>query len=196
MGKWLKRFLTVIIIIVLLLGGAIWWLLSYIAPDEKLDMSYAPIDVKEKALGMVRKLKPELVLSEEDINHLIKMNMKSKYAAEGAEGPFLALEKDIRLDGATFELEENKLIARMNVTYKNRIPAELDAVYSLDWQSPNITLRPQSLSIKEIALPIRMMETIIIPLDLPAQDIVTVRDVQFENGQIKIRFKVSLQLPL
>jgi hypothetical protein len=196
MGKWLKRFLTVIIIIILLIGGALWWLLSYIAPDEKLDMSYTPIDVKEKALGMVRKLKPELVLSEEDINHLIKMNMKNKYAAEGAEGPFLALEKDIRLDGAVFELEENKLIARMNVTYKNRIPAELDAVYSLGWQSPNITLRPQSLSIKEIALPISMLETIIIPLDLPAQDIVTVRDVQFENGQIKIRFKVSLQLPL
>ncbi|WP_169085590.1 hypothetical protein [Paenibacillus sp. PL91] len=196
MGKMLKRFVTAIIIIILLLGGALWWLLSYIAPDEKLDMSYAPIDVKEKALAMVRKLKPELVLTEEDINHLIKMNMKSKYAAVGAGGSSLELAKDIRLDGAVFELEEDKLIARMNVTYKERIPAELHAVYSLEWQSPSITLRPQSLSIKEMALPISMLETIIIPLDLPAQDVVTVRDVQFENGQIRIRFKVSLQLPL
>ena len=81
----------------------------------------------------------------------------------------------------------------MNVTYKDRIPAELNAVYSLEWQSPNIVLRPQSLSLKEIALPLSMLETIVIPLDLPAQDIVTVRDVSSKD-QIKILFKLQIQL--
>ncbi|MGO4179739.1 hypothetical protein AB4Z17_01055 [Paenibacillus sp. TAF43_2] len=196
MGKTLKRLLMSFIVILLLLGGALWWFLSYIAPDEPLDMSYAPIDVKEKALDMVRKMKLELVLTESDINHLIKMNMKDELAISRLESADQEFAKAIHLDGANFDLEENKLIAQMNITYKNKIPARLDAVYSLDWESPNIILKPQSLSVKAIQLPLSMLETIVIPLDLPAQDVVTVRDVQFENNQIKIRFKLQIQLKL
>lgn len=196
MVKMLKRLLAALIVTVLLLGGAVWWLLSYIAPDEQLDMRYAPIDVNAKALDMVKKLKPELVLSEADINDLIKNHLNSKYASRGAGGSSLELAKDLRLDGAVFELEEDKLVARMNVTYMDRIPAELDAVYSLEWQPPNIALRPQSLSVKEIGLPLGMLETIIIPLDLPAQDVLSVRDVLFEKDQLRIRFKLQIELPL
>ncbi len=166
------------------------------APDEQLDLRYAPIDVKAKALDMVKKLKPELVLSEADINDLIKNHLNSEYASRGAGGSSLELAKDLRLDGAVFELEDDKLIARMNVTYKDRIPAELDAVYLLEWQPPNIALRPQSLSVKEMALPVGLLETVIIPLDLPAQDVLSVRDVLFEKNQLRIRFKLQIQLPL
>ncbi|MGG1633971.1 hypothetical protein [Paenibacillus sp. NRS-1760] len=196
MGKTLKRLLMSFIVILLLLGGALWWFLLYIAPDEPLDMSYAPIDVKEKALDMVKKMKLELVLTESDINHLIKMNMKDELAISRPESTHQEIAKAIHLDGANFDLEENRLIAQMNITYKNKIPARLDAVYSLDWESPNIILKPQSLSVKAIQLPLSMLETIVIPLDLPAQDVVTVRDVQFENNQIKIRFKLQIQLKL
>lgn len=196
MGNTLKRLLAAIIVIILLFGGALWWLLSYIAPDGQLDLRYEPIDLKAKALDTARKLKTELVLTEADINDLIKMHLKSEYASGGAGEYSLELAKDIRLDGAAFELEEDKLLARMNVTYKDRIPAELDAVYSLEWQSPNIALRPQSLSVKEISLPIGMLETIIIPLDLPLQDVVSIRDIQFEKNQLKIRFKLQIQIPL
>jgi hypothetical protein len=196
MGKTLKRLLISVIVILLLLGGALWWFLSYIAPDERLDMSYAPIDVKEKALDMVKKVKLELVLTESDINHLIKMHMKDEYAMNKSGAATLELAKDIRLDGAHFDLEEDKLIARMNITYKNKIPARLDAVYSLDWQSPNIVLKPQSLAVKAIQLPLNTLETIVIPLDLPAQDVVTVRDVKFENNQMKILFKLHIQFKL
>ncbi|OMF32653.1 hypothetical protein BK133_14220 [Paenibacillus sp. FSL H8-0548] len=192
----IKRLLTVIIVIALLLGGASWWLISYIKPEEQLDMSYTPIDVKEKALDMVKKLKPELVLTEADINHLIKMNMKKEYASSENGVSFLELTKDLRLDGAHFDLEEDRLIARMNVTYMDRIPAELDAVYSLEWQAPNIVLRPQSLSLKNISLPTGVLETIIIPLDLPSQDIVTVQAVRFEQDLLKIDFKLQLKIQL
>ncbi|KRE46776.1 hypothetical protein [Paenibacillus sp. Soil522] len=196
MVKLLKRLLAVLIVMVLLLGGAVWWLLSYMAPDEQLDLRYAPMDVKAKALDMVKKLKAELVLSEADINDLIKKHLNSEYASRGAGGSSLELAKDLRLDGAVFELEDDKLIARMNVTYKDRIPAELDAVYLLEWQPPNIALRPQSLSVKEMALPVGLLETVIIPLDLPAQDVLSVRDVLFEKNQLRIRFKLQIQLPL
>jgi hypothetical protein len=178
----------------LLLGGAAWWLLSYIAPDEPLDMAYDSIDVKEKALDMIKRLKPELVLTEADINDLIKMHLESKLASREAGESAMELANGIRLEGVAFELEENKLAARMNVTYRDRIPAGLDAVYSLEWQPPNIVLRPESLSVKEIGLPLRLLEPIMIQLDLPAQDVVAVRDVRFLKDQIKVLFKLQLQL--
>ncbi|MGM0882236.1 MAG: hypothetical protein ACQEXQ_14500 [Bacillota bacterium] len=196
MRKAIRRLMTAVVLIILLVGGAAWWLLSYIAPDEPLDMAYESIDVKEKALDMAKRLKPELVLTEADINNMIKMHLESKLASREAGASSMELANGIRLDGAAFELEEDKLAARMNVTYRDRIPAELDAVYSLEWQPPNIALRPKSLSVKEIGLPVSLLEPIIIPLDLPADDIVAVRDVQFLKDQVKVLFKLRLQLEL
>ncbi|MDQ8736156.1 hypothetical protein [Paenibacillus sp. LHD-38] len=196
MGRIIKRLLLLFIVILLLLGGAAWWMLSYIAPDEQLDLSYEPIDVNEKVLAMVKKLKPELVLTEADINDLIKRHLKEKYASGEAGSSSVVIAQDTQLDGASFELEEKKLIAHMNVTYMGRIPAALEAEYSLEWQSPNIVLRPQSLSLKNTSLPVNMLETINVPLDLPAQDIVTVRDMQFLKDQIKVLFKLQLELRL
>ncbi|CAM4511730.1 hypothetical protein FHS16_003437 [Paenibacillus endophyticus] len=193
MGKRLKR-LLLLVVILLLLGGALWWVVSYIAPDEQLDLSYAPIDVQGKALDMVKQLKPELVLSETDIDHLIKQNLKSEYGNGEAGSSAIMLRKDVRLDGARFELEANRLVAHMNVTYKERLPAALDAVYLLEWQTPNIVLRPQALSLKKSSLPLTMLDTIIIPLDLPALNVVTVGDVQFEQDRIRIGFKLHLSL--
>jgi hypothetical protein len=194
MRKAIRRLLTAVVLIILLLGVAAWWLLSYIAPDEPLDMAYDSIDVKEKALDMIKRLKPELVLTEADINDLIKMHLESKLASREAGESAMELANGIRLEGVAFELEENKLAARMNVTYRDRIPAGLDAVYSLEWQPPNIVLRPESLSVKEIGLPLRLLEPIMIQLDLPAQDVVAVRDVRFLKDQIKVLFKLQLQL--
>lgn len=196
MGRIIKRLLLLFIVILLLLGGAAWWMLSYIAPNEQLDLSYEPIDVNEKVLAMVKKLKPELVLTEADINDLIKKHLKEKYASGEAGSSSVVIAQDTQLDGASFELEEKKLIAHMNVTYMGRIPAALEAEYSLEWQSPNIVLKPQSLSLKNTSLPVNMLETINVPLDLPAQDIVTVRDMQFLKDQIKVLFKLQLELRL
>lgn len=196
MAKMVKRLFIVLLIIVLVLGGALWWAISYIAPDEQLDMSYTSIDVKDKALSMVKKFKPELVLTESDMNNLIKMNIASKYESGSSAAPSIELKENVRLNGASFELEENKLIAHLNITYRDRIPAALQAEYTMEWESPNFILRPQSLSLKGIALPLSMLETIVVPIDLPAQDVIKVNDVQFLQDQIKILFKIQLHFNL
>lgn len=192
MRKTIRRLLMALVLFLLLLGGGVWWLLSYIAPEEKLDLAYEPFDVKQQVMSMIKKMKPELVLTEPNINNLVKMSLKSKLSSDG-QSP-LEIGKDVQLEGAYFELEQDKLIARMNVRYKDRIPAGFDAVYTMEWQEPNIVLVPQSLSIKRLSLPINTLETITIPLDLPRQDVVTVRDVQFLVDQIIIKFKINLQL--
>ncbi|MCA0756409.1 hypothetical protein KP806_15250 [Paenibacillus sp. N4] len=193
MWKAIRRLLMSLIVILLLLGGAAWALLAYIAPDEKLDMAYTPISVQDKALAIVKSLKTELVLTETDVNYLIKAHLERELA--GADGA-PELSKDLRLDGAAFELEADKLIAHMNVTYKDRVPAQLDAVYRLEWQPPNIALRPQSLSAKEIGLPLDLLQTVIIPLELGEQDLVSISNVLFEQDQIRVQFKVDVKLPL
>ncbi|CAM4094049.1 hypothetical protein L1N85_10435 [Paenibacillus alkaliterrae] len=195
MLKAFRRLLTTLLIFILLLGGAVWWLLSYIAPDERLDMAYTPISVRDKALAIIKNLNTELVLTETDINYVIKARLMSEYASAGTNGAAVELNEDVRLDGAVFELEEDRLVARMNVTYKDRIPAQLDAVYALEWQPPNIALRPQSLAVKDIGLPLSLLEPILIPIELPEQNVVAIRDVQFEQNQIKVLFKVDVKLP-
>lgn len=185
MRRAIKKLAIIILVIALLLAGGVWWLASYVKPGETLTLSYEPINVRDKALAMIQNLKPELVLTEADINNLIKMHLASSAAP---------IAPDTRLDGAAFELEGSTLTARLNVTYKDRLPAELLAEYKLEWQAPNIVLRPRSISVKDIHLPLRMLETQIVPLDLPQQDRVTVQDVQFEQEQIRILFKLDLEL--
>ncbi|WP_337104070.1 hypothetical protein [Paenibacillus sp. YIM B09110] len=187
MRKALKRLAILIGILILLLACGGWWLVSYVEPDEALTMSYEPISVKDKALDMIKKLKPELVLTEADINNLVKMHMSA--SAE-------PLAPDTTLDGAAFDLEGDRLVAKLNVTYKDRVPVQLQAEYKLEWQSPNIVLRPRALTVKDIHLPLRMLETQVIPLDLPQQDVVTLQDVQFTDDHISILFKLQLKLNL
>ncbi|REK74409.1 hypothetical protein [Paenibacillus paeoniae] len=180
MGKFFKRLFITLIVLLVLIGGAAWWLLSYIKPEQSLHLNYSPIDVRQKAVDMVKRLKPELVLSEKEVNDLIKKHLDPD------------ISEDVRVDGAQFMLEENKLLADLNITYGDRIPAQIRAEYRLEWQNPNLVLRPQSLSIKGFQLPLKMLETVIVPLDLPTGDMVTVQDVKFESKQIKVLFNIKL----
>lgn len=180
MARVAKRLFITLIVLLILFAGAAWWLLSYIAPDKPLDLNYQSIDVKQKALDMAKQLKPELVLTEAEVNDLIKKYLKPDIA------------EDVRVDGAQFHLENDRLLADLNVTYRKQIRAQVQAEYRLEWQEPNLALRPQALSIKGIGLPINMLETVTVPLDLPTGEMITVQNVEFENERIIVRFKLSL----
>jgi hypothetical protein len=180
MGKVLKRLFAVIVILLLLAAGGAWWLLSYIAPDEELDLSYQNINIREKATDMIKQLKPELILTEADVNNLIKKNLDPNVS------------EHVVVEGALFDLEGDRLIANMNVKYRDRVPMAIRAEYRLEWQDPNLALRPQSLSIKGIDLPLDMLETIIVDLDLPTGDLVKVKEVRFEGNTVRVEFNLSL----
>lgn len=197
MRKIIKRLAVTCIILIVLIAGGIWWLLSYIAPQQQLDLAYEPIDVKSKVMDMVKRLKPELVLTEDDVNNLIKMTLVYSEGSLAADMPIegagtaASIARDIQITGVKFELEGERLIAHLNVMYKDRIPAQLQAVYIMSWDAPNIVLRPQSLKVRDISLPAGMLEQIEIPLDLPSQDILTVREVRFETGKMTISFRLQ-----
>ncbi|MHA7966583.1 hypothetical protein ACX93W_20950 [Paenibacillus sp. CAU 1782] len=180
MKKAMGRLLAVLLVLVLIIGGGIWWFLSYIAPDQERDLSYQSIDVGAKALEMIRALKPELVLSEADVNSLIKRHMEPEFS------------ENIKIDGADFKLEKNRLLADLNITFAGRIPAEIKAEYDLEWKGDELVLHPASLHLKGITLPSDRLETIVVPLGLPSVDIVKIKDIQFETGQIKVLFQLDI----
>lgn len=180
MGKALKRLFLMLVILLVLAAGAAWWLLSYIAPDDKLDLSYQNIDVRQKATDMVKQLKPELVLTEADVNNLIKKNLDPR------------VNEHVVVDGAKFDLEGDRLIANMNITYRDRVPMAVRAEYRLEWQDPSLALRPQSLTMKGIDLPLDMLETIVVDLDLPTGDLIQVEEVRFQGETVIVLFKLSM----
>lgn len=180
MGKLFKRLFVTLVVLIVIAGGAAWWLLSYIAPDKQLDLNYSPIDVRAKVLDMAKRLEPELILTESDVNDLIKKHIHTDIA------------ENVQLDGAEFHLNGELLVADLNVTYQESIRAQLKAEYRLEWQEPNLVLRPQSLSVKDIKLPIDLLETITVPLELPTVDMIVLDDVEFETGQIRVFFKLNM----
>ena len=187
MYKMIKRLFAAFILIVLLLAGAGWWLLSYIAPERELSLDYEPIDVDSKLVDMMIKLRPELVLTESDVNSLVKMMLVKSGGSVEAEGEA----KHVEITGASFELHGEQLHALMNVRYRERIDAELLAVYTLRWDNPNLVLEPQRLTTKKLELPVSMLERKEIPLGISTNLLVRISDVKFQDDHITLRFKLD-----
>jgi hypothetical protein len=179
--RWLKWFVVIIVLFALILAGAGLWLKSYVAPSEKLDLAYAQVSIKDKAIEMVQKLKPEIVLSEADVNNLIKSQLQNGNTS---------LPPDMTLDGARFELSRDKLLAHLNMTYRNILPLGMLATYKMTWQSPNLILEPQSLTVKDYDLGRDRLDRIVVPIELPS--IITVRDMQFLDDQMIIKLQLHL----
>jgi hypothetical protein len=127
---------------------------------------------------MVKQLKTELVLTETDVNNLIKKNLEPR------------INEQVVVDGARFDLQGDRLIANMNITYRDRVPMAVRAEYLLEWQDPNLTLRPQSLKMKGIELPLDMLETIYIGLDLPVSKLISVDNIRFSGNEAVISFRI------
>lgn len=179
MGKTLKRVIAAIVIVVVLAAGSALWLKSYIAPQQELDLSYEPIDLKQKLLDMISRLEPVLILSEEDINNLIKMQLSTNGIGSNP---------DIQVDGAKFELDDGKLIAHVNVTYKDRLPVGAEIVYRLAWQAPAIIMEPESVRIRGLRLPASLVDSQTI--ELPESEVVKINDIVFDRNQVKIGFSL------
>ncbi|MFD1955015.1 hypothetical protein ACFSL6_12760 [Paenibacillus thailandensis] len=179
MSRTVRRLVAAFAVALVLAGGAALWLKSYVAPREALDLSYEGIDVKRKLLDMAARLEPMLILTEEDVNNLIKMELSKQGDAADSR---------IRIDGARFELQEGKLTAHLNVTYRNALPIGAVAVFRLSWEPPNIVLAPESVKVRDIRLPAGLADTRII--ELPSEGIVRIKDVDFDRDRIKIGFAI------
>ncbi|MBJ6360190.1 hypothetical protein ACFOQM_02520 [Paenibacillus sp. GCM10012307] len=181
----LRRFVTVLGVLLLLLGLGVWGLIRYIAPQEPLDLDAPRVNMEKKVLEMAIELKPELTLTSEEVNSLIKGHLQ--------ENP--KLENGIELQGADFKLNGNLMSARVNLTYLDLVQIGAAAQYRLVWEKPNLRIIPEQLNARSVTLPSGLLKEIVVPLGSELPSWVGISQVTFEESQVRIRFQAKLPDP-
>jgi len=173
--KWLIR-LTVLIIVVVIAALAGLW---YIRPTESLDLNARKVPIRERALDMMKRTSLEMIVTEADVNNLLKAKL--------AEDPIV--QQDVEVTGAKFTLLGDLLIADLNVLWKDLVPSTLRIVYRLSWENPDIVATVEEARIKGISLPKSSVAGFVVPLgdDLPKP--LKVDRVEWGVGELKVRLK-------
>jgi len=176
MKKWFITLLSVVLLVVLAALGAIW----YVYPNEKLDFQHEALPLKERVIDMARRLSPELVLTEEDVNNLAKasLSVDPEY------------QPGVELTGAKFHFEGERLVADINIKWKGRISAALTLTYRLEWQEPSIVAIVEEARIKDIPLPKEWFEDERIPLDEDLPRLLKVEKIRVQNSQLIVSFRL------
>lgn len=173
-----KLTLTLFTLVLLLVLGAAG-LIFYIAPDKGLNLIYEDVPVKDRALDMLKKRKLELVLNEGDVANLAK--------AAVAANP--QVNEDVRVTGAAFELEGDRLHANLKIIWKKRVPAGLQLTYKLSWQKPNLVATVEDARIKGIGLPLSVAKDEVIPLGNELPKPIRIKTLTFVDDGVKVSFE-------
>jgi hypothetical protein len=170
-----KLFALLIVLIFLAVVGGVAGM-YYIRPDPTLTLNHESVPVKQKALDMVKRMSFEMVLTEEDVNNVLKQSL--------AQNPHRS--KDVEVRGAHFTLAGDRLISDFNLLWKNRIPAGLQVTYRLAWHAPNLTATVESVKLKDFSLPNDSVENLTLPVGQELPKPLKIKDVEFGEGELKI----------
>ncbi|WP_020619755.1 hypothetical protein [Paenibacillus daejeonensis] len=184
MRKWLGRLLMLILVLIVLAGLGVWGALRYAAPQEELDLTAQPIRLDNKAQDLITSGELALELTESDVESLIKTQLQ--------EDPQLA--PDVLLTGARIELSTDRLIAHVNLKYRDQIPVGAVATYRLAWEHPNLVAIPEGLHIRSIRLPYTMLDTIRVPVAGQLPNFLEIGEVTFETDSIRFELESDVNL--
>lgn len=179
----MRKFIIFVFSFVLLVGIAGVGVLYYIRPDPTLTLDYTSVSLRDKALDMIKQMSPEIVLTEEDLNNLLKEVL--------ARDPVIIPEVEVR--GAHFSLSGNRLTAELRIMWKDRVAAGVQMEYTLVWNEPDLIAMPESIRIKDISLPVELMKRIVMPIEQQLPSVVGIRDIQFGPGDITIKLRANIQ---
>jgi hypothetical protein len=154
-------------------------ILYYIRPDVTLTLEHQPVPVNQRVLDMVRRTSLELVLTEEDVNNILKESL--------ARNPQRS--KDVEVRGAQFRLSGNLLVADYHLKFKQRVSTALHVTYRLAWNDPDITATVTDVKLKDISLPAYMVEDLSLPIGKQLPKPLKIKDVQFGDKKLKILFQ-------
>ncbi|RUS46725.1 hypothetical protein [Cohnella sp. AR92] len=175
MRKW---FIALFVLLILAAGAGIG-AFFYVSPEEELNLRYDEVPLKSRAIEMAKRLSPELVLTEKDVNNLAK--------AQLADNPNYM--KNIKITGVRFKLADGQLIADVNLKAMERIPVGMQLTYEVKWMSPNLVATVTRAKLKDIDLPADSFNDVVIPLGSELPDLLKVQGIRIEDGQMIIEFK-------
>jgi hypothetical protein len=154
-------------------------MLYYIRPDVSLSLEHQSVPVKQRVLHMVKRTSLELVLTEDDVNNVIKESLSRNPQRS----------KDVEVQGAQFHLSGNLLVADYNLLWKQRVSTALHVTYRLAWSDPDITGTVSDVKLKDISLPASLVENISVPIGKELPKPLKIKDVEFGDKQMKIIFR-------
>lgn len=173
----MRKLILFLFVLLVIVGGSGVYGLYYIRPDPTLTLDYEPLSLKDKALDMAKRLSPELVLTEEDVNNLLKQAL----AEHPKQSP------DVEVLGARFTLEGNRLQADLRLLWKGRVTAGMQVDYLLGWSEPNLTADVESVKLKGIKLSSGLTQDLAVPIGEELPPLIRIRNIEFGEREIRIR---------
>lgn len=175
---------AVVLVAVVLAAAALLW---YARPVQPLDLSYGNISLAQKGIEMIKARKPELHISEKELNDLLK-----KQLAERAQ-----LSPDVVVEGARFEQRGNRITAYVNLKAAGLIAAGLSADFTVEWKPPKLIVSPAEARIRSLKVPASWLP--IEPMELNLAEalpsLVGIQEIRFEERDIVVAFKLNGLLP-
>ncbi|WP_282941065.1 hypothetical protein [Paenibacillus sp. RC67] len=178
MGKLLRGIVSLAIVCALLLGAAYW----YVQPEQKLDLNYSELPVREKVANMLTSRKLEVQLTEPEVNSLLKKALASH----------TQVSSDLEITGAQFFLEGSEWVADVNLLYKGQWTFGAKLYFAMSWKEPYLKATHTATKIKEASVPIEWFH--LNPLQIQLNDYVPkpagVRDIAFEDHGLRVGLKL------
>ncbi|MFC4302092.1 hypothetical protein [Cohnella boryungensis] len=178
MKKLLIGMFVIVFIVVIAGAGALY----YVKPDRALDLSYEEVPLEDRALSMAKRLSLQMSLTAEDLNNLAKKSI--------ADNP--QVEEDVLVTGADFTLNGDKLIADLNVIWKDRVSAGIQVTYRLRWEDPNVVAAVEKATMKGIALPNAWFSDRTIPIGDSLPPMLRIKSVEWDQDEVKVIFRPAL----
>lgn len=175
----MKKLLITLFVLVFLAGAAGVGALYYIRPDPELTLANEPVPVKQRALDMVKRLSVEMILNEEDVNNALKKSL--------ADNPQRG--KDVVVQGANFDLQDDLLVADLSLLWRDRIPTAMQVTYRLAWKSPNLVATVEQVKVKDITLPSDTVGNLSFPIGQELPKPLKIRDLKFDGDEIRLQFQ-------
>jgi hypothetical protein len=175
----LRKLLAALLLLIVLAALAGAGGLYYIRPDPMLSLEHGTVSLKEKVLEMARSMSPDLRLTEEDVANLLKASLKQNPHPN----------RDVTVQGADFSLANGRLLADLSLVWRERIPFGMQVVYRLAWRDPDIHATVETVKIRGIELPSETVESLVIPIGRELPELLRIRDVEFGDDGIVIRFQ-------
>lgn len=178
MSVFIKRFIALAAALALLAAGAAW----YVRPSAPLDLSYGQLQLRDKLAGMLMSRSLEMVLTEREVNDLLKQALARK--PEVRPG--------VLVTGAAFSLQGAQLSADVNMLVRQRLEAGMQLRFELGWSAPYLTALHTATSIRGTSVPLEWfrLEPLRVDLDAYVPKHVSIRELAFEGSGVRLRFSI------
>ncbi len=175
----MKKLLISLFVLVFLAVIAGVGALYYVKPDKTLGLAYDEVPLKDRAIDMAKRMSLELILTDDDLNNLAKKSL--------ADNP--SVENGIVVTGAEFALDGDRLIANLNVLWKDWVPANLQITYRLRWKDPNLVAVVLEAKMKDVPLPKAMFSERVIPIADELPKPLKIESMKWGEGEVGVTFR-------